>query len=67
MVDLFSEYGFLRVEELYDDDEDEPGVKFEKAIKMGKLSLSMSYKGGMGEFKPDLFFRIMEDNMISVA
>ena len=43
------------------------GVQYDKSIKMGKHSLTLSYQGGDGEFKLRLILRVTEDNMIAIC
>lgn len=64
VYELLREHGFVLVEEVHDD---EFYIRYDKTITMGKLSLTVSYQGGMGNFEPDLCLSIIEDNMISIA
>ena len=65
VYELLREHGFVLVEEVHDDEEFY--IRYDKTITMGKLSLTVSYQGGMGNFEPDLCLSIIEDNMISIA
>lgn len=65
--ELLSEHGFVLSEEVLDKYGDEYCVQYDRAIKMGKHSLSLSYQGGDGEFKLRAFFSVVEDNIISIC
>jgi hypothetical protein len=65
--DLLSEHGFVLSEEGLDKYGDEYWVQYDKSIKMGKHSLTLSYQGGDGEFKLRLILRVTEDNMIAIC
>jgi|GEM_PF-4743231 len=63
---LLMKHGFLadKQESWLDD---EFYVEYNKVIKMGKLTVSMSFKKKKGSFEPHLNFEIIEDNMIAIA
>ena len=65
--ELLSEHGFVLSEEVLDKYGDEFCVEYDRAIKMGKHSLSLSYQGGDGEFKVKSYLAVVEDNMLSIC
>ena len=63
---LLMKHGFLADNQEYWFD-NEFSVRYNKAINMGKLSLSIGFKRKNGSFEPTLYFRIIEDHMIAIA
>jgi hypothetical protein len=62
---LFGEHGFVLVDEF--SDREQRGLEYHKAFKTGKLSLSIYYQDGLGGFKPDIFFKIIENNINAIV
>ena len=63
--ELFMEHGFVLIEEV--DVGGNRGLIYDKAIKMGKLSLLMGFEEKRGAFKISINYRLIEDNMIAIA
>ena len=63
--ELFMEHGFVLLEET--NVGGNRGLGYGKAIKMGRLSLRMSFEEKRGAFKISINYRLIEDNMIAIA
>jgi hypothetical protein len=62
---LFIEHGFVLIEET--NVGGNRGLIYDKAIKMGRLSLLMGFEEKRGAFKISINYRVIEDNMIAIA
>ena len=63
--ELCGEHGFVLVDEF--SDREQRGLEYHKSFKTGKLCLSIYYQDGLGGFKPDIFFKIIENNINAIV